>query len=122
MKQLRIADIAGEYSGMHFVVYGNVSGVSSCWQPAPACSGTSVPVYTVPVTAEPSFFCTVKEAVSSLFFVAESVTTEFFRQTIPDQLKRIAGRLRAAFRFSGWRIRFCSKRQGLYRESGGLRL
>ena len=120
MKQLQFANIAGECFGMHFVVCGNAFQECSCWRVASDCGRASTYVCTAPERMEPHFFCTVKEAVSSLCILAGTVLPENFRITVSGMIRRIIRRTGRVFQYRFREFRF--RRQELYRQRGGLRL
>lgn len=120
MKQLQFADIAGECFGMHFVVCGNAFQENSRWRVASGCSETLTYVCTAPERMEPHFFCTVKEAVSSLCILAGTVLPENFRITVFGLIRRVGPKIGAAFRNTAAALRF--NRREICRQRGGLRL
>lgn len=120
MKQLQFANIAGECFGMHFVVCGNAFQECPCWRVASGCSETLTYVCTAPERMEPHFFCTVKEAVSSLCTLAGTVLPENFRITVFGLIRRVSRKIGAAFRNTAAALRF--NRREICRQRGGLRL
>ena len=120
MKQLQFANIAGECFGMHFVVCGNAFQENSRWRVASGCSETLTYVCTAPERMEPHFFCTVKEAVSSLCTLAETVLPENFRITVFGLIRRVGRKIGTAFRNTAAALRF--NRREICRQRGGLRL
>ena len=120
MKQLQFAGIAGGYPGIHFAVSGDGAGEVPAWQFMPGACGASVHVCAATAFMEPMFFCTVKEAVSSLCVLAGTVLPESFRITVSGMIRRIVRRTGRVFQYRFREFRF--RRQELYRQRGGLRL